>query len=514
MSVNSVNTKKPLNCNNKLKSLENNKGPKIPTSGKTTSTRINKKVSSLSSSFPQMSVEERELRKNIIKLPSDVLLKILEYYGGEFDQSCGSSIKKFIKLYFGKFTKTEQQDSSPKFLFRQLKLVGKMYHKSELLKLVQSIGASGYAFKMKYPFTKILENDNSSESKDLQKKHHSLIQTSKILKVLPVENITSLVIKQSQISQESLRLCLQTMANNLTEINLIQDIYKMYEFNTLFKDIKFPKLKIFKWKGRSLLLKEVNAVLNESEEQDLIDFSLNTPSLTTLDIQTNIFSVFRFSKAIKNWTNLRSVKSVMIGESGGSMQGWITLYDQPSESARLEFFENLKNTKLTSLSFDHEKIYIGMLRLLLHIPLKSIELSYCGYIYDYIQLLSIKSLRRLKVRTFIETNETLDSNTEINCDLEELFVGYTPKLTIDCFIKFKNLKRLTIYEQGINNKFIESISTQLPLLEYIDLSNNPVTNNGIITLVKNCKNLKTIRASECRLTTMSLPNEIKDVIVQ
>ncbi|KAL9655366.1 hypothetical protein ABK040_011207 [Willaertia magna] len=500
----------PLSLNNKFESQENNKEPKTPT-GKTT--RLNKKVSSLSSSFPQMSVEERELRKNIIKLPSDVLLKILEYYGGEFDQSCGSSIKKFIKLYFGKFTKTEQQDSSPKFLFRQLKLVGKMYHKSELLKLVQSIGARGYAFKMKYPFTKILEDNNSSESKELQKKHQSLIQTSKILKVLPVENITSLIIKQSQLSQESLRLCLQTMANNLTEINLIQDINNTYEFKDFIKDIKFPKLKIFKYIGRSLFSKGVNAVLNESEEQEIIDFSLNTPSLTTLDIQTNIFSVFRFSKAIKNWTNLRSLKSVMIGENSGSI--WTSIRDHPSESTQSEFFENLEKTKVISLSFDNELISRKNLKLLLNMPLKSVEFYSCGNSNnEFIQLLSIKSLRKFTIVNFSGTNEK-DFVTKVNCDnLEELFVGYTPKLTVDCFVKFKNLKRLTIYGLGINNKFVEGISTQLPFLEYIDLSKNPVTNNGIIALVKNCKNLKTIRASGCCLTTMSLPNEIKDMIVQ
>ncbi|KAL9655379.1 hypothetical protein ABK040_011220 [Willaertia magna] len=491
----------PLSLRNKLKSQDNNNKPKTPT-GKTT--RFNKKVSSLSSSFPHISVEERELRKNIIKLPSDVLLKILEYYGGKFDQYCGTNVKKFIKLYFGKFTKTVQQDSTPKFIFRKLQLTGNFYYKSELLKLMQSLSANSLTFAMEYPFTRILEdnftlthNNNRFENTDLKMKRLSLSQTRKVLKALPMNNITSLHIdnRPNKISQESLRLTLQTMANNLTKLSLTQNTYKnsMYEFKVFIKDIKFPKLKIFEYIGYSMFSKEVNEVLNESEEQEMIDFSLNTPSLTTLNIQTNIFSVFRFSKAIKNWTNLESLKSHVID--------WHS--DSTSKSTQSEFFENLENTKLNYLSLSfRERIYSEMLKFLLNIPLKSLELTFwvggTDYSHDFSQLLSIKSLRRLELKVF-GRNKMFDSPIEINCDnLEELFIENSLKLPVDCFIRFKNLKCLTICKQNINDEFVESISTQLPFLKYIDVSyNHGITNDGIIALVKNCKRLKAIRAFGC-----------------
>ncbi|EFC45471.1 predicted protein [Naegleria gruberi] len=447
--------------------------------------------------LPKAPPLEEELKRSLCKLPIELLLKILEFYGGKFDQSCGSNRKKFLMLYFGKFTRSGQRDCKPKFLFRKLELdPAKPYQRSELLRLVQSMGAHGANIVMKQPFSKLLFDIAVADEEK------ALSQTRKTLKLLPIDKITGLVAKHTLLPPEALRICLEAMANTLEEIQLIQDKYLMYDFD-VFKKIKFPKLRVLRWKGYSLKKGDL-------KEQDIIDFSINTPSLTTIDIQTSVSSVFRFAEAIKHWPNLRTVRSVLKGENGGSANGWATVYDTPPERAQAEFFSNL-GPKLVTLSLDHEYIYPGMLKRLSNRSIRTAEFISCGLGYSFTSLLAIPSLKKLKLG-LIE-NVSIEGSTEVACELNELIINRSPQLTIDSLFKFKALRSLTVTDQDINDRFVEILSAELPYLEYLDISGNPVTNNGITILSKNCKYLKSIRASQCNITQMSLPKEIRDKIV-
>ncbi|EFC43195.1 predicted protein [Naegleria gruberi] len=443
--------------------------------------------------LPKAQQLEDELNRLVCKLPSEVLLIILDYYGGLFDQSCGSNVRKFNQLYFGKFTRSGQGDS-PKFLFRRLELDGsKMYHRSELLRMTQCLAANGAKIAMKVPYVKLLHDTTVTDSQQ------ALTQTKKTLKLLPVQNITSLNVRQ--LPSEVLVSTLEVMAPYLEDVTILQvPSSDMCEMNRFCK-LKFPKLRIFRWRGHSA-----------GKDEDFTEFSANSSLLTTLDIQTSVTSIFRFSKALKNWPNIRTVKSILKGENGGSLHGYTTLYDSPPDDTQREFFENLSScSKLSTISLDHEKIKPGMLKYLAGMPIKTAEITSCGIGDSFSELLTIASLKKLKLGTYEAVHEV---STDVMCDLVDLNIFRTPIFSVERLSQLKNLKTLTLINQDINDKFVEAISKELPLLETIDLSENPITNNSILSISKNCPKITSIRAINTGVSNFTLPKEIKYLVVK
>ena len=447
------------------------------------------------------------LSKQLMKLPTELLLRILEYYGGRFAQPSNNNKKKFLMTFFGKFTKSSSGDVSPKFIFRKLEIDSrKPFLRWELLRLFQSMSVNQPKIAMRPPYSKILYDSDLVVSGNMDK---ALENTKKTLSSLLCERIFSLSSNYTALPPEALKMCLEQF-KNLEVLILSQEEWnfspkrKMFTLD-LLNAVALSKLRVLKWTGGNLL----------DDAEGLIQLSKNTPNLTVLEVQSD-FSIFRLAKALPNWQKLKSLKSVVNGVSFN--QGWETRYDTVKPEEQTEFFDNLKLcTELSTLSFEREKILPTILKDTYDIAnssLKSVEFIECNMESAVSELFKITTLKKLKHRGFFNYNpdHTATTLVEPRCkNLEELTLQYPPFFDPQIFSNLPLLKTLKL--ENINNKNASTVVKCLPKLEMIDVSDSAITNDGIMVIANNCPKLKTIKAVQCKLVQMNMPKDVRDKII-